>query len=190
MVFINLFRVQRLQKYYSSWVVQIGPQLDADKELILQSLRALLTANLPPATTIMAGDFNLIIQASDNNNRNLNRRNMAAFRKSINNLQLKDLYLHGRRYTWSNEKNAATMVKLDRVLFNQDWDAMFPNCILQAVSSEMSDECPMLLSTEAGFRPSRRFRFEDAWVEREDFLATVESALHSGTNRPIHQPAP
>jgi hypothetical protein len=138
----------------------------------------------------MAGDFNLIIQASDKNNRNLNRRNMAAFRKSINNLQLKDLYLHGRRYTWSNEKNAATMVKLDRVLFNQDWDAMFPNCILQAVSSEMSDECPMLLSTEAGFRPSRRFRFEDAWVEREDFLATVESALHSGTNRPIHQPAP
>jgi hypothetical protein len=54
MVFINLFRVQRLQKYYSSWVVQIGPQLDADKELILQSLRALLTANLPPATSSVA----------------------------------------------------------------------------------------------------------------------------------------
>jgi hypothetical protein len=68
------------------------------------------------------------------------------------------------------------MVKLDRVLFNLDWDAMFPDCILQALSLEMSDHCPLLLSTDAGFKPSRRFRFEDAWIKREDFAATVESA--------------
>jgi hypothetical protein len=153
-----------------------GPQLDAEKALFLQSLHALLVASLPPAATIIAGDFNLIIQASDKNNRNLNRRNMAAFRKFINDLQLKDLYLHGRRYTWSNEQNKATMVKLDRVLFNQECDAMFPDCILQALSSETSDHCPLLLNTDASFKPSRHFHFEDAWIKTEDFAATVESA--------------
>ena len=35
---------------------------------------------------------------------------MEAFRHFINELQLKDIYLHGRRYTWSSEKaSAATL---------------------------------------------------------------------------------
>lgn len=118
----------------------------------------------------------MIIQASDKNNMNINRRNMAAFWRFMNDLQLKDLYLHGRRYTWSNEQQAATMVKLDRVLFDQEWESAFPDCMLQALSSEMSDHCPILLSTDAGFKPSRRFRFENAWVGREDFMDTVQSA--------------
>jgi exonuclease III len=100
-----------------------GPQLDADKLLFLQGLKESLADDLPAATpTIIVGDFNLIIQASDKSNHNINRRNMAAFRRFINELQLKDLYLHGRRYTWSNEQQVAMMVKLDRVLFNEEWD--------------------------------------------------------------------
>jgi exonuclease III len=157
-----------------------GPQSDGEKRDFLQQLHDRITDDLPPSTaTILAGDFNLIVQASDKNNRNLNRRNMAAFRGFINNLQLKDLYMHGRRYTWSNEQQPATMVRLDRVLFNQEWDAEFPGCLLQALSSEMSDHCPMLLSTDAGFKPVRRFRFENMWVSREDFIPTVQAAWNS-----------
>ncbi|KAM0889850.1 hypothetical protein ACQ4PT_027467 [Festuca glaucescens] len=157
-----------------------GPQADADKLLFLNSIKDVLANDLPQAVpTIITGDFNLIVQASDKSNQNINRRHMAAFRGLINNLQLKDLYLQGRRYTWSNEQQAATMVKLDRVLFNQEWDEAFPNCLLQAISSEMSDHCPILLSSDAGFRPVRRFRFENAWVGRDDFLPTVQSAWES-----------
>jgi hypothetical protein len=157
-----------------------GPQLDADKLLFLQGLKESLADDLPAATpTIIAGDFNLIIQASDKSNHNINRRNMAAFRRFINELQLKDLYLHGRRYTWSNEQQVATMVKLDRVLFNEEWDEAFPSCLLQALSSEMSDHCPILLSCDAGFKPTRHFRFENAWVSQPDFMETVQNAWHS-----------
>ena len=157
-----------------------GPQADSDKLLFLQSIKDRLAADLPAATaTIIVGDFNLIVKASDKSNQNLNRRNMAAFRGFINDLQLKDLYLHGRRYTWSNEQRAATMVKLDRVLFDQEWDEAFPNCMLQAISSEFSDHCPILLSSDAGFKPVRRFRFENAWVARDDFREVVQTAWDS-----------
>ena len=64
-----------------------GPQSDADKALFLQELQARIAADLPPATaTIITGDFNMIVKASDKNNLNLNRRNMTKFRKFINDL--------------------------------------------------------------------------------------------------------
>lgn len=37
----------------------------------------------------------------------------------------------------------------------------------------------MLLTTDAGFKPCRRFRFENVWVHREDFAVTVPGAWES-----------
>ncbi|KAM0914463.1 hypothetical protein ACQ4PT_011472 [Festuca glaucescens] len=71
------------------------------------------------------------------------------------------------------------MVRLDRILFNDGWDCAFPSCMLQALSSELSDHCPLLLSSNAGFKPVRRFRFEFFWVSREDFVETVQAAWDS-----------
>ena len=157
-----------------------GPQSDPDKVAFLQELQGRITSDLPPNTaTIVVGDFNMIVKASDKSNTNVNRRNMARFRKFINDMQLKDLYLHGRRYTWSNEQQVSTMVKLDRVLFNQEWDINFPSCMLQAISSEISDHCPILLSSDADFKPTRSFKFEHSWVTRDDFLEVVQNSWNS-----------
>jgi hypothetical protein len=71
------------------------------------------------------------------------------------------------------------MVKLDRVLFNQDWDMAFPICLLQAISLEMSDHCPILLSNDTDFRPVHRFKFKNSWANRDDFLSTVQAAWNS-----------
>jgi hypothetical protein len=46
----------------------------------------------------------MIADARDKNNANLNRRVMATFRAVINDLELKESCLLGRRYTWSNER--------------------------------------------------------------------------------------
>ncbi|XBI50136.1 hypothetical protein VPH35_113590 [Triticum aestivum] len=109
---------------------------------------------------ILAGDFNLIARAADKSNPNINRRLLAAFRAFINELQLKDLYLHDRRYTWSNGQQNATMVKLDRVLFNEEGNAMMPSCLLQALSSDMSHHCPILLTCDANFRPVQNVQIQ------------------------------
>ena len=68
----------------------------------------------------MAGDFNLIYRDEDKNNANYNRAMMGSFRRFINDLALKEIPLHGRKYTWSNQQNFLTLVKLDRVLCSVD----------------------------------------------------------------------
>lgn len=47
----------------------------------------------------MVGDFNLIVEAADKSNANLNRHMMARFQRVLNSIELKGIYLNGRRYT-------------------------------------------------------------------------------------------
>jgi hypothetical protein len=61
---------------------------------------------------------------------------MGHFRKLLDDLALKEIPLHGRKYTWSNQQSQPTLVKLDRVLCSIDWEEMFPNAPLQFAASE------------------------------------------------------
>ncbi|XP_066308048.1 uncharacterized protein [Miscanthus floridulus] len=125
---------------------------------------------------MIAGDFNLILEAADKNNANLNRRNMGRFRRFVDQLLLKDVYLHGRRYTWGNERATPTMEKLDRILVTVEWETMFPYCFLQPLSSGISDHCPLLLSTNAATHIKRRFHFEAWWKKLPGYLDAVSTA--------------
>jgi len=75
----------------------------------LRDLRA--ATNIP---LLIFGDFNLIYQATDKNNDRLNLRAMRQFRRALDDMQLQELHLHGRLYTWSNERRHPTLVRLDR----------------------------------------------------------------------------
>nr|TKW15366.1 hypothetical protein SEVIR_5G233400v2 [Setaria viridis] len=70
-----------------------GPQPDEDKIVFLDELRSIHSRITGPWMNV--GDFNLILCASDKSNDYLNRRNMGRFRRFVNELQLKDVYLHG-----------------------------------------------------------------------------------------------
>ena len=84
---------------------------------------------------MIAGDFNLIFKDSDKNNANLNRVMMRRFRGLIEDLALKEIPLHGRKFTWYNHQETPVLVKLDRVLCSVDWELLFPNVLLQSVAS-------------------------------------------------------
>jgi hypothetical protein len=58
---------------------------------------------------------------------------MRRFRGFINDLGLKELHLHGRKFNWSNHQDAPTLVKLDRTLCTADWEQLFPNCCCEAL---------------------------------------------------------
>ena len=79
-----------------------GPQPDVDKVEFLAELRSIRSSISHP--WMIAGDFNLILDATDKNNLNLNRRNMGRFRRFVDEMELKDVPLHGRYFTWSNER--------------------------------------------------------------------------------------
>ena len=72
----------------------------------LLELRQMMQNSIPAGVALaLVGDLNLITWATDKNNSRINRRCITAFRCFINELQLKDLDLHGHRYTWSNEQD-------------------------------------------------------------------------------------
>jgi hypothetical protein len=56
---------------------------------------------------------------------------LANFRHTVQALELQDLHLHGRTFTWSNEREHPTLVRLDRVLVSLDWDTEHPNVHLR-----------------------------------------------------------
>jgi hypothetical protein len=53
---------------------------------------------------MVAEDFNLIYRDEDKNNTSYNRAMVGRFRRFINDLALKEIPLHGRKHTWSNNK--------------------------------------------------------------------------------------
>ena len=87
----------------TSWTVLgvYGPQTPPAKLQFLAELQ--VVANTCVGPMLILGDFNLIAAADEKSNGNINTGLINAFRNFINTLDLKDMYLLGRRYTWSNE---------------------------------------------------------------------------------------
>lgn len=131
---------------------------------------------------MLCGDFNLIYRDEDKNNGNLNRRLMGKFRRFINDLALKEIYLNGRRYTWSNEQSPPTLVHLDRVLCTSDWDDTHGECHLRCLTSVVSDHCSLLLDCSPMPSVHRHFHFEDYWLRLEGFQEAVTAAWGSTHN--------
>jgi hypothetical protein len=90
----------------------------------LEELRGILSRCQSPR--LLGGDFNLILDARDKNNDNINRAMMARFRRMVNDLDLKEIIMVGRKYTWSNARRSPTLVKLDRAICTEDWEALYP----------------------------------------------------------------
>ena len=122
------------------------------------------------------GDFNMILRACDKNNANINGAMMSKFRSFVDDHELKELYMHGCMYTWSNERDTPTMTKIDRILVSVDWDLGHPDKLLQALSSSVSDHAPLHLTTSMHFCPKKRFRFELYWTKLEGFDEAIKDA--------------
>jgi len=100
-----------------------GPQSNDDKLLFLQESRDLRSGCIGP--WLIVGDFNIIVREEEKNTGIINRAMMGRFRWPINDLNLKELPMVGRRFTWSNQQDNPTLVKLDRVLCSIDWEQLF-----------------------------------------------------------------
>jgi len=162
----------------SWWLTCVyGPQGMDEKIQFLQELRDIRGGC--PDPWVLVGDFNLIYKEEDKNNDNYNRAMMGRFRRLINDLAIKEIPLHGRKYTWSNQQNNPTLVKLDRVFCSVDWEDLFPYCLLQSMASEDSDHCPLLLGLQDNKSGRRRFHFEAFWTKLEGFQETIAAAWAS-----------
>ncbi|KAK1647521.1 hypothetical protein QYE76_065326 [Lolium multiflorum] len=162
------------------WLTAVyGPTCDGLKSEFLNELRMLRAAIVGPWA--VTGDFNLIVRASDKSTPHVNRRTMGMFRRCLNELELKESTLLGRRFTWSNGRAEPTLVKLDWWFASVDWEELHPDASLTALSSSISDHCPILMSTAVASHFGKRFRFERFWLKLEGFMDTVK-ALWEGAD--------
>jgi endonuclease/exonuclease/phosphatase family metal-dependent hydrolase len=137
----------------ASWWITVvyGPQSVKEKELFLAELA--VRRSLCSGPWLLLGDFNMILRASEKNNSNIDRRAMNLFHTFVSDHELKDIYMHCRLFTWSNERKVPTMSRIDRCLVSVDWDIMNPDSVLQALSSAVSDHTPLHLSLNAAHKP-------------------------------------
>jgi hypothetical protein len=85
------------------------------------------------------------------------------------------VHLNGCLYTWSNEQAHPTLERIDRVFISKQWDAIFLDCELDALSS-CSEHAPLLLCMDSGHHAKRRFYFRSFWSCWLGFLDVVQLA--------------
>ena len=97
------------------------------------------------------------------------------FNAIIDSLDLREIEMSGRKFTWANSLAVPTYERLDRVLVSTEWETKFPLAIVDALSREISDHTPLLLSTGEDCHRARQtlFKFELSWLLRDEFFDLV-----------------
>ncbi|XP_066373069.1 uncharacterized protein [Miscanthus floridulus] len=84
-----------------------------------------------------------------------------------------EIPLLGRNFTWSNGQEPPILAKLDRALVNLAHTTTFPDTSHSPRAKPTSDHTPLFLSMSTSIPKSSVFRFENAWLPRQNFLQTV-----------------
>jgi hypothetical protein len=158
------------------WMVSsvYGPQDNEDKVRFLGEI--LEIGGHIQLPWILNGDFNLVCNESERSTGRVNRRLTNKFRHTINRLGLHDMPLIGRKFTWCNQQERSVMARLDRLLYNNAWEEVYPISDLLPLGSNISDHCPLLLTCSAARPRSHIFRFENFWCKLPGFFETVKLA--------------
>jgi hypothetical protein len=147
---------------------------EADKLIFLNELN---TLQHHVQREWLVGDFNM--KTGDKNNSRLNRCLMGKFKAVLNNLELRELPLHGRKFTWTSSNSAlseATMTRIDRMFCTTTWEEFSPLAHLHAWASTVSDHSPLILQGDSCTQKFKGFRFETYWLKIPGFQDVVKQA--------------
>lgn len=126
---------------------------------------------------VILGDFNLTRAPCDKSNGSFNFSEAHMFNSVINTMELVEIPLLDRAYTWSNKRDSPTLVRLDRCIINILWDEHFPNTSLSSLSRFASDNVPLLVTASTKTPKSCCFRFENAWLKHDVLKNEINQTL-------------
>jgi hypothetical protein len=131
---------------------------------------------------LLAGDFNILRRPEEKSNDNFSPRWPFIFSAIIENLNLREIMLSGRQYTWASRRATPTYEKLDRVLASVEWEQKFPLVSVRALTRSGSDHTPLLIDTgrQAHIGNKMRFSFELSWFEQDGFDELVATEWAAG----------
>lgn len=92
---------------------------------------------------LIVGDFNLLRKPEDKEGVDPNE--IFLFNEAISKLDLIELPLHGRHFTWTNKQFPSLLERLDRFFTSNSWTFKFPNTIVRSLVMETSDHWPCVV---------------------------------------------
>lgn len=96
-----------------------GPNSNSGRKLLWENLVRLWPAFQVP--WCVCGDFNEVRKPEERNGCLRKDSGMTIFNKFIEDLELIDLPMLGRKFTWSNSQAVERMSRIDRVLVHHEW---------------------------------------------------------------------
>ncbi|XP_078154149.1 uncharacterized protein LOC144549305 [Carex rostrata] len=128
---------------------------------------------------LIAGDFNVTLNLNERSNIGYPMHHMNQFRAVVDRMELVDMPLQGRAYTWASARDNPTFVRLDRFLMSPAWVEEYPNTMQSAGPSNASDHCPLICTSLTKFPTSNIFRFENCWLRLDQFKQLVQTTWDS-----------
>jgi endonuclease/exonuclease/phosphatase family metal-dependent hydrolase len=96
---------------------------------------------------LVGGDFNIIRKCEEKNNDNFKACWTFVFNANIEHLNLREIAISGRQFTWASRREVPTYEKLDRVLASISWEQKFPLVTVRALTRADSDHTPILIDS-------------------------------------------
>lgn len=128
----------------------------------------------------MGGDFNEIRSLGERKGCTRRDKGMLEFNNFIEELELFDVPMHGRQFTWSNSEDGGRWNRIDRVLLSSEWIEKF-KLKLWGLPRGVSDHCPLLLMEDGRDWGPKPFRFINAWLLHPDFMSFIKKSWEEST---------
>jgi hypothetical protein len=100
---------------------------------------------------------------------------MVAFNSFITSLDLVDMPLVGRTFTWFHP-NGVTMSRLDRLLISSSWADVWGVPTVWVLSRDVADHCPIVLKYSNSDWGPKPFRFNNFWLQNSSFKSLVTNS--------------
>ncbi|KAK2383075.1 hypothetical protein QL285_070564 [Trifolium repens] len=131
----------------------------------------------------VVGDFNAVSSLEERVGVNVMEARVVTteiieFWKFVEDLELLDLPILGRKFTWYQASGRA-MSRIDRILISDEWSHKWGSVALWSLPREVSDHCPIILKYNHEDWGPRPFRFNNFWLENSKLVEIVESFWRS-----------
>ncbi|XP_057421573.1 uncharacterized protein LOC130715485 isoform X1 [Lotus japonicus] len=124
----------------------------------------------------VAGDFIVVRSSSERRgvgaNSQQHRSESVEFNDFIDEMELLDIPLLGRKFTWVRP-NGLQMSRLDRFLISPGWLNRWPDYVQEVLQRDISDHCPLLFKRVNQNWGPKPFRVVNCWFDDPRFQAFV-----------------
>ncbi|XP_072064497.1 uncharacterized protein [Arachis hypogaea] len=146
-----------------------GPHERAEKASVWKELSYIVGLCQVPFCCLE--DFNEIVHMEERKGATRLSASAENFRAWINDMELIDLALNDRKYTWFRGQSCS---RIDRCLVSVEWLDVYPELRLRGGPRGLSDHCPLIMEDSRKFDGPRPFHSLDSWFTHEGFLRMVK----------------